>query len=477
MTNERREGARNNEICQELLKFYESILGSLEKIYREIAWNRISSKNVRNEVEVLLGYRNQHSKHTESNVCLKTLVEDLETCNFDEFLEHLRRLSGKIFEVHGKGKGQYFGLSYEALYIFEYQLQAIKEIRDHLIHAFNVYLLGLISNLYLFAHKSAPKFAIYTENCSLKKIPLILPLEFSWLLSAMLHDVGYVYQKHELLKKALPYFYEFIDISNPGTLFPILEPVFNMYGKIISENAKIAYNVYIDNPIMKAYLVKTFEQRIKNVFVNSLVTRQDVHGAISSYITLKIVFKENPFSKNYYWPLIYYEPIIVGAFAQFYHSLVHATEKPSSIPILPTKGSNKPTINRISGYCYLLLLLLIFDEVVDFGRPTKGKNRSYWNLNDINFKDNYIEFTVKDCSENTDNKCYRPKKRFFDVIRSKLSNIGLSIRDDEVIRVILSGMPFLREYYWCNNSPNTIIEIHIIKSSQETSIRFMLNDP
>jgi len=409
----------------------------------------------------------------ESNNKLLKMIKLLQQNDFRKFFGEVRNLIERIFANYGKTKGHIFGRAYGALINFEYQPEVLEEIRDHIIHSFNVYLLGLIINLYLFVVRSSPTidltFVFRNKNSrlnnNLEKIPLILPLEFSWILASILHDIGYIYEKEYLLRKIFPHYYEFINISDPGILMPTLDDIFDYYGNVVLNNATIAYRLEIDESSRKNY-IKVFKQRIRSSMYEALISRSNIHGAISAYITIKSALWMNDFSMNYYWPLIYYEAIMASVFAQLYHSMINNNKLAYKTPLVPRELPNRKVVKTMSAYSYIPLLLIIIDEIIDFGRPTLRKNKngnhaSNWHLDDIAIEENKIILSIKNNAENSED--------FFTKIKDKLISIGVKCN-----KITLIGLPFLEKYI--DNDLFYCIEIIIEKIDRKTTkIAFSIN--
>ena len=478
----------------ELCRFLDEIIG---RITRNI-WGGLQDddeialfiRSICEQLEssrIFLKDENSRRKNREGiPMLLKCLCNMNSNQGLRKFIRIIIEIDKKLFKLYGEEKEHIYGLSTDVLHRFEYLLGALTGTRDHLIHSFNVYLLGFITNLYLFVHKTSPRVKYFDGvKC------LFLPLSFSWLLTAKLHDVGYIYERENLLKKAFPQFYEFINISDPGFLFPVLDKIFYVYGKIVAKNVQISCkdsNKWLSDKLLSS-IAETFELRLRNRLVDLLMFRGGIHGAVSAYITLKLTFRDNPFSLRDYWSSLYYEPVIIGAFAQLYHSIVRPpnsdadgiarikTEPYSVVPLAPY-----PHRSVLHAYSYIPILLLIFDEVVEFGRPSlrrdkvsvlrtskkrnktnsSKRNGARWYIQKIELTKNGLVFEIRDRPDlNTEG--------FFETITSKLEIIGIKKNSDSMI-IELRGSIFpwekrLEHYY-----ENMKITIRIERDKGDPSV-------
>jgi hypothetical protein len=114
---------------------------------------------------------------------------------------------GKLWEKYGKAQGARTFNSFEK---FEPILKEIPGYRDHMIHPFQVFLMGSIiidGNYDFFVSTHKKRFDSAQENS----------LEFAWLLCSTFHDICYPIQKYEQFSQK--FFLEFLQSDNLPIVF------------------------------------------------------------------------------------------------------------------------------------------------------------------------------------------------------------------------------------------------------------------
>jgi len=250
----------------------------------------------------------------------------------------------------------------------------LKGTRDHFIHSFNVYLVGSLCNLVCFSRLSNGR-----------------PLKLQWVVMSFLHDVGYVYEK---LRK-IP------DEESENTLrllrlVEILDPA--------SKNHELDKRLLgLVREEIKRVLRRLLDKDAEvESFLNSLpkeCNEKGVHGLASALFLYRYLFEKNPHRRDPDWEQRNRDNMALALLSHVIHSLGGDILRKSPLRFL---GSVDYDTHRIvyPKDLYPTLLLLIMDEVCEFGRPAvvskSKKSESRWVLENIVLdENNVLELRIK----------------------------------------------------------------------------------
>lgn len=368
----------SNKRLEELEDFYRKVLESRERIKEVIS----SFPPDLSEIYAL------SSKMLSENV-----VDNVDRTDDALLKTAYESLVDLIDKVYGSGKGKLVISKLEELKTFEYSLMALRKLRDHYFHSINVYILGSLINSFLI------KGIIRGDEDLCRKI------SFSWMAASLLHDIGYIYERREILREVFPSFHEFIHFAQPWMLLPIMRETAKCYEEIVKENMKtLGFNSSIENhhnwsanesvsfKIPKGMLAQKFLYALHDI----LSTGKGSHGLISAYITMRALLYENKYTKYDYWGEMYYQPLVMSCFAQTYHSLINMCRK---VPLMLRKTDRILDQINISSVSYIPILLIIIDEIIDFGRLSltrgRGHETSRWTIDKIDVEENEISITLR----------------------------------------------------------------------------------
>jgi len=297
----------SKEQLEELKKFYEDILNNISRL---LGKRESIPKTFNEELETTRG------------ILKKILDYCRAQCDVHELAKQVNSQVKELYRLYDRKsmKGKYYTDSIEILEKLEYEI-IMEELktRDHVIHQFNVYLLGLIIGMHL-------RIFEYPWDY------------FAWLLASTLHDVGYIYEgTARLLHERLGITY----IAKANEIEEALREIVRAY--YASHNNRNIDGLY---SIMRSILKK-----IKNS-----------HGIISALVVHKYFIEENPYKDEDPWKNHYYPQIMIACSAIALHSILDVFDSEDEIKEKLERVLDEP-ISPIP------ILLVLCDEIQDFGRP------------------------------------------------------------------------------------------------------------
>jgi len=271
---------------------------------------------------------------------------------------------------------------------FEPILQRNMNYREHFIHSFNVFLLGY----YIINKLLDIKPKLFEHNRDV--------INLTWMLASTFHDVAYPIQEIESwLNDMLKIF---IGI-NPRYQFKVNElipAIYTDFLRMISQYHKDK-NLSIQSSNMWNIDYRFFNE------MNTRLIENKEHGVLGALLLAHLLAVRQGFSdRNPPWDFLYSHLPACHAIS------VHHLE---NIPIKFTKNQ-------------FAFLLILCDEIQDWGRPSTNKNRDIFYLKDINIINDTVP-TIELCLNISDNRK--------DLLKNKLSkerliaekNIKIIIKD------------------------------------------------
>lgn len=377
------------------------------------------------EIQSFLNHLKKYMQNSEMNDIIHS-IKSLKNMNINA----INKLYSLMINSFNKwGKGRIVGEAIEGLLRFEWGLFLFHKgtYRDHVLHMLIVYLLGLFIveklNLNIFNYMDREK------------------TKFTWTVASLLHDIGYVYEKlNDALHDAFGSIIQ--PISAPGETLKINvnSPVIDRYLRLIAKTYEIMLKENTRN--QKDMLVNLREEKHLNLdfslswnfyrelHENLQQNKRGIHGPVSALITLDTLISKNPYAANDFWFKEWYPYVLVAATSIAAHSL--------SIETL-----SKFEINRINSIMPTLLILC--DEVQDFGRPgTKGSSLS---LKNIKTRDKEITLTLE-----TENKeKMEGLKNKLNKISNKILKINTAYKeepDNKVLHITITSRNYQLKRKW-----------------------------
>ena len=120
--------------------------------------------------------------------------------------------------------------------------------------------------------------------------------------ASLLHDVGYIYERYEVLREEFPTFYEFTALQRPLFLLSLLDPLADLYGELVKENTRLLLGGGGSSKHGEVSPGEAMRHRFLYAIAKALVDGQGSHGIVSAYVTLKLLLYENPYAIRAYWP-------------------------------------------------------------------------------------------------------------------------------------------------------------------------------
>ena len=292
-------------------------------------------------------YRKAKSFDDEYQICLDTLT--------------------KLWSKYRKEKG---ATALKAFKEFEPLLLDIPGYRDHMIHPFQVFLMGsiIIDNYY-------PEFT-QAYNSKLQPAPSG-SLDFAWLLCATFHDFCYPIQMYESVSKR--FFSEFLQIKNAPSLSQFeTDKILLRKGqmKLIDQLVSLYchYNIGQNNNWVFDSQCKINEE-IRFILLQKVSEKKN-HAALSALTLLNTVLGEKvaKLDDNY----------LEGAFSSAVYPAALAIALHDNAILRDLPRNNYIIFDSMP----LTLLLIYCDNAQEFGR---AKSHEYCTLKSLNFGKNLVE--------------------------------------------------------------------------------------
>jgi hypothetical protein len=224
---------------------------------------------------------------------------------------------------------------------FEPILKRIPYYRDHFLHSFNVFTLGyyIVNRL----KEIDPNIDFKSNNYNL-----------SWMLASTFHDVAYPIQEMEswlndLLEKFLgvnPHFH-----YNVGEVMPM---IYIDFMRMLSRWHK--------TPTLNSLNDGDLDWTFYNEIASKLVLKN--HGVIGALMLAHLLAVKEGFATQHKWDFLYNHVPACHAISLHY------------LPSIPVEFSKHP----------LAYILILCDELQDWGRPSYQKTRDLIELKDINIE-------------------------------------------------------------------------------------------
>lgn len=258
-----------------------------------------------------------------------------EVTEYDKVYDHVLKTISDILEVYGKDPSLI-----NKIKDLEPLMQDLPRYRDHFIHSFNVFILGY----YILYRLNKMNPNLFTKDHADKPI-------LSWMLTSTFHDIAYPIQEIDYLLNT--FFSSFIGI-NPAYSINVRDIIPNIYYDFL----KIICNWHKNPKIPSVQNMQNLDLTFYNI-VNAKLIQKD-HGVISSLILLHLLGIRQDFFNSENQDFIYVH--LPACHSICLHTL--------DLKIDFTKHP-------------LAFLLILCDEIQDWGRPTKKSNRELIYLEDI----------------------------------------------------------------------------------------------
>ena len=217
-------------------------------------------------IEFAKKYKNIENQQDENNLILKTLRNLWE---------------GK----YGKTQGAKAFTSFEK---FEPILKDTPRYRDHMVHPFQVFLMGslIIDNNYDFFTSTHKRFFEGSATDS---------LEFAWLMCSTFHDICYPIQKYEEINKNL--FRDFLGSESPPIVFQAEKLLFENDNLNYLDQLIALYDHYLKRgSTWKFGSPCCIDQTLRSGLIEEISKRN--HGLLSSIALIKKTLSESFVQKN-----------------------------------------------------------------------------------------------------------------------------------------------------------------------------------
>jgi len=240
---------------------------------------------------------------------------------------------------------------------FEPILQRIPNYRDHFIHSFNVFLLGyyIINELGVTRHNEY--FKSHDVN-------------LTWMLTATFHDIAYPLQQMESWLNEILDTFLGVNPDFQLKISEIIPPVYVDFMRLISRQHK--------QPIQGPIEAETFRSMDWTFYneLNSNLVKKD-HGVLGALMLAHLLaIREGFAGESQSWNFLYNHLPACHAIG-----LHHLSAVTASFALHP-----------------FAFLLVLCDELQDWGRPSKQTNRRPLHLEDVHISESdrpKIEFAVK----------------------------------------------------------------------------------
>lgn len=304
-------------------------------------------------------------------------------------------------------------LIYSVFESFEKHIQEMSiAFRDHLLHQFQVFLLGLvILNYYYKSEKS---------NDFIKELPYL------WFLTAMFHDIGYPVQHlpkvtQEYLSKLLSCNEDELHIlkiiNENNHLNERLAEIYEYILPIFSNNEK-----NLQKDIYEMIQTKTFSPKSKYQSVHSIVSTLYLWECLRDKIIDESNETRNNLSEALAAVLLHDKPIWYETEELYKLHLKELTQSFKNIQL--KEKTNFYKFTPVLGGCWnyklayrekpLQTLLLICDVLQQWGRSLKGNDEIKYDIIKIDLEGNPIEFILEaepsSSSSHIEYMCLKVKK-------------------------------------------------------------------
>lgn len=197
----------------------------------------------------------------------------------DTVLRTLKKLwAGKYGKLAG-------ARAFESFSKFEPILKAIPGYRDHLIHPFQVFLMGA---LIIDAHYSR-----FTQNYRSKIDDAVEDsLDFSWLLCSTFHDICYPVQMYESFNKA--FFQDFLESETSPVVFQTERLLLlDDHLKYIDQLVSLLMHFENNNPVGSTWKYDSIcriDTKLRSIMIDELTSKN--HALLSAIALLKKILTE-----------------------------------------------------------------------------------------------------------------------------------------------------------------------------------------
>lgn len=292
-------------------------------------------------------YRKAKSFDDEYEICLETLT--------------------KLWSKYRKEKG---AVALKAFKEFEPLLLEIPGYRDHMIHPFQVFLMGsIIIDNYYDEFKQA-------YNSKLQPAPLG-SLDFAWLLCSTFHDFCYPIQMFESVSKR--FFSEFLQIKNAPSLSQFdSQKILLRKGQMKLIDQLVSLYCHYSNGPNNNWVFDSqckINEEIRFILLEKVSEKKN-HAALSALTLLNTVLGEEiaQLDENY----------LEGAFSSAVYPAALAIALHDNAILRDLPRSNNIVFDSMP----LALLLIYCDNAQEFGR---AKHREYCTLKTLVFDKNVVE--------------------------------------------------------------------------------------